>query len=148
MSQKKNSLVDLNSLWSVFVQKPTNNTFVQLFRYTFVGGFAFVIDFSSLFILTEAFHIHYLVSAAIAFLIGLLINYSISVKWVFNQRKLTSRKNEVLIFAGIGVVGLGLNEVIIWLCTEIFLFHYLVSKIVSAVLVYLWNFFVRKFSLF
>ena len=36
----------------IFIEK-ADNTLVQLFRYTFVGGFAFFIDFCTLYILTE-----------------------------------------------------------------------------------------------
>ena len=64
----------------------TNSTLLQLFRYTFVGGFAFIVDFGTLYVLTEYFNIYYLVSAGIAFISGLIINYFLSVKWVFNNR--------------------------------------------------------------
>jgi len=33
----------------------TDNTLIQLFRYTFVGGVAFIVDFGLLFILTDFF---------------------------------------------------------------------------------------------
>ena len=126
----------------------TNDTIVQLFRYTLVGGLAFVFDFGSLFILTEYLNIHYLVSAAIAFLLGLTINYILSIIWVFEKRALSNKKIEFLVFALIGIVGLGLNEFIMWFFTDILYWHYLLSKIISTVVVYLWNFFVRKFVLF
>ena len=126
----------------------TNDTIVQLFRYTLVGGLAFVFDFGSLFILTEYLNIHYLVSAAIAFLLGLTINYILSIIWVFEKRTLANKRIEFLLFSLIGIVGLGLNEFIMWFFTEILYWHYLLSKIVSAVFVFLWNFFVRKFVLF
>jgi len=45
--------------------RKTDNTLVQLFRYSFVGGFAFLLDFGSLFALTEFVGLHYLVSAVI-----------------------------------------------------------------------------------
>ena len=48
----------------------TSSIYVQLVRYTFVGGFAFVVDFSALFLLTNFFAVHYLISAAIAFVFG------------------------------------------------------------------------------
>lgn len=132
---------------SVFKGK-TNNTLVQLFRYTFVGGFAFLVDFGTLYILTEYFHIHYLLSAAIAFIFGLIINYLLSVKWVFNNRAMENRWWEFLLFAIIGLVGLGLNELFLWILTDIFLIYYLVSKIITTFIVYFWNFFARKVLLF
>jgi len=126
----------------------TNNTYVQLFRYTFVGGFAFIFDFGTLYILTEFFNIHYMFSAAIAFLLGVTINYLLSVIWVFKKRRIKSKYVEFAVFSLIGIIGLTLNELLIWYFTEIVEFHYLLSKIVSAAFIYLWNFFVRKFTLF
>lgn len=126
----------------------TNNTFIQLFRYTFVGGFAFIFDFGSLYILTEYLNVYYLLSAAIAFLLGLAINYFLSVIWVFGKRSIKSKHVEFVIFALIGIFGLALNELIIWFFTEVVNIHYLYSKLISTALVYLWNFFIRKFTLF
>lgn len=132
---------------SVFIEK-TNNTLLQLFRYTFVGGFAFLIDFGTLFILTEYFNIYYLVSAGIAFIFGLIANYFLSVKWVFNSRTVKNKGLEFLLFASIGLVGLGLNELFIWILTDILVVYYLFSKIITAFIVYFWNFFARKTILF
>ncbi len=130
------------------LKNETNNTFIQLFRYTFVGGFAFIIDFSLLFVLTEYAGIHYLVSAAIALTAGLIINYFLSILWVFDKRKLVNKSVEFTLFAAIGIIGLGLNELFIWVFTEFAGLYYLLSKIVSTAIVYLWNFFARKFTLF
>jgi putative flippase GtrA len=126
----------------------TDNTFLQFFRYTFVGGIAFIADFGSLFVLTEFFNVHYLISAAVAFLLGLTINYILSVVWVFSKRIFRNKSAEFGVFAFIGIIGLGLNELFIWFFTEHIHFYYLLSKIVSTVFVFLWNFIVRKFILF
>jgi putative flippase GtrA len=137
----------LDIIKSIFKGK-TNSTTLQLFRYTFVGGFAFLVDFSTLYFLTEYFNIYYLLSAGIAFTFGLIINYFLSVKWVFNSRAMKSRPLEFLLFTLIGLVGLGLNELFLWVLTDILLIYYLLSKIITTVIVYLWNFFARKYILF
>lgn len=126
----------------------TNDTIAQLFRYTLVGGLAFVFDFGSLFILTEYLKIYYLISAAIAFLLGLTTNYILSIIWVFEKRTLANKWIEFFVFSSIGIVGLGLNEFIMWFFTDILYWYYLLSKIISTVFVFLWNFFIRKFVLF
>ena len=135
------------SFESLFVSK-TDNTLRQLLRYTFVGGIAFLVDFSFLFLLTEYLKIHYLVSAALAFVAGLGTNYILSVSWVFASRKVGNRLVEFAAFAAIGVIGLVFNEIFIWFFTEVVRLHYLVSKCISTVAVYLWNFFARKRMLF
>jgi putative flippase GtrA len=136
------------TVFSVLFRNGTNNTAVQLLRYTVVGGCAFAFDFSCLFFLTSYCHLHYLVSAAIAFLVGLAVNYILSVAWVFNRRRMNSWLSEFVVFALIGLGGLLLNEVFIWFFTEVILLFYLVSKAISTVLVCLYNFLVRKFVLF
>ena len=133
---------------SAFLMRHTDSTLVQLLRYTFVGAIAFIADLSLLFIFTEYLRVYYLVSAAAAFLLGMAVNYTLSIFWVFNKRIFSSRHFEFAIFALIGIVGLSLNEIIIWFFTEHIHFYYLFSKIISAVFVYLWNFFARKFMLF
>ena len=137
-----------NSKMQSFFRGKTNNTLLQLFRYTFVGGFAFLVDFGTLFSLTEFFDIHYLVSAAIAFIFGLTINYFLSVLWVFSSRTMESRLLEFFLFALIGLVGLGLTELFLWLLTDILSIYYLLSKMITTSVVYFWNFFVRKLLLF
>lgn len=132
---------------SVFKGK-TNNTLLQLFRYTFVGGVAFLVDLGTLFFLTEYFNIHYLVSAGIAFIFGLTINYLISVVWVFNSRAVENRVLEFLLFTLIGLVGLVLNELFLWILTDMLVIYYLLSKVISTFIVYFWNFFARKIVLF
>jgi len=56
---------------------------------------------------------------------------------------------EFVIFVLIGIVGLFLNEFVIWIFTEvIFMIHYLYSKVISAFLIFLFNFYLRKKILF
>ena len=126
----------------------SDKTSTQFLRYIFVGGIAYAVDFGSLYFLTDIIRIHYLISAAAAFILGLITNYTLSIFWVFARRTLTNKQMEFLIFAIIGVVGLGLNEGIIWFFTGLIHFHYLMSKVVSAIVVFFWNFFARKKILF
>ncbi len=126
----------------------SNNTLIQLVRYTLVGGIAFAADFGSLYAFTEFLHIYYLASAAIAFTIGVTVKYAFSIVWVFSKRTIQSRSIEFFIFGIIGVTGLGLSLLFMWFFTEKTHLHYLASKIISAILVFCWTFFARKFTLF
>lgn len=131
----------------LFVE-PTNNTFLQLFRYGFVGGAAFLVDYGSLFLFTEFVHLPYLWSAAIAFIFGLVANYLLSISWVFQRQGNISAWGEFLFFAVIGVVGLAFNELIMYMCTDKVGIHYMLSKLISTAIVFFWNFFARKYLLF
>ena len=129
-------------------KKKSDDLLIQLFRYIFVGGLAFLVDFGLLYFFTEYLHIYYLISASMSFIIGLVVNYLLSIKWVFGNRQLKNRTSEFVVFGVIGLVGLGLNALIIWLLTDFASVYYLISKIISTVLVFLFNFFARRYLLF
>lgn len=132
---------------SLFFGK-NDNILLQLFRYTFVGGLAFVVDFGLLWLLTAQAHMHYLASAAAAFVAGLLVNYVLSKLWVFNKSSYKNKMAEFLVFALIGVIGLGLTELLMWLFTDGANMYYIVSKMLTTAIVYFWNFFARKIIIF
>ncbi|MBO4379433.1 MAG: GtrA family protein [Muribaculaceae bacterium] len=132
----------------LFVE-PTNNWFIQLFRYVFVGGFAFIVDYGMLFALTEFCDLYYLLSATISFVAGLVVNYLLSTSWVFRSGAVMQNKlAEFTVFALIGLVGLLLNNVLLYLFTDICGVHYMISKLITTVLVMGWNFGARKHILF
>lgn len=126
----------------------TTNLFIQVFRYTLVGGLAFVVDLVLLFVLTEYAHWHYLVSATLSFLAGLLVNYILSTQWIFRSSKIKNKKIEFILFGLIGVIGLGLNNVLLYFFTDLIGLYYMLSKLITAVLVYAWNFLGRRYFLF
>ncbi len=128
--------------------KQSDKTHIQLLRYTFVGAFAFSIDYGLLYIFTEFANFHYLLSAAFSFSCGLIVNYFLSILWIFTTHKFINKRLEFLFFAMIGIIGLGMNEIFIWFFTEKISFHYMISKLFSTFFVYLWNFFARKYLLF
>ena len=136
-----------NILNKLFLET-TQSTLLQLFRYGFVGGVASVADYGTLYLFTEAFHIYHLLSAAIAFVIGLIVNYLLSTSWVFASRTQKNKWIEFAIFAIIGLFGLGWNEIIIYVGTDVCELHYMISKLISTVIVFFWNFFARKIILF
>ena len=119
-----------------------------MFRYGFVGGVAFLVDYGTLFVLTHYAGVPYLWSAAIAFILGLVTNYLISISWVFQHSGKMRVWQEFVCFAIIGVIGLGLNELIMYVGTDMMHLHYMISKLISTAIVFFWNFFARKFMLF
>lgn len=136
-----------NWLHTLFVA-PTSNWMLQLFRYGFVGGLAFVVDYGTLFGLTHFAGVPYLWSAAIAFILGLVTNYLISISWVFSHTGRMQIWQEFAVFAAIGVIGLALNEGIMYVGTDMLHLHYMVSKLISTGIVFFWNFFARKVLVF
>jgi putative flippase GtrA len=113
----------------------------QLFRFGIVGFIAFLIDYG-LFALLTILGMHYLIAQIISFSISLAFNYYLSVKWVFDAKKQT--KKEVIIFVVLAVVGLGINEILLYIGVDLFHIHELIVKLVSTIIVMIYNFVTRK----
>ncbi len=117
--------------------------FYQIMKFGMVGMIAFLIDYSILYILTEFCFIHYMVSSVISFIISLVFNYIASVYWVFDiQRKQTIK--DIEIFAGLSVIGLVINQIVMYLLTDVGNFYYMFSKLFATGIVMIWNFITRK----
>ena len=98
------------------LQGKSGNIAVQMFRYLVGGGVAFLVDAGLLALLTELLgREHLLLWTAIAFGAGLLTTYLFSILWVFDNRSLKSRSAEITVFVLIGLIGLGLTELLMWL---------------------------------
>lgn len=121
----------------------SSNSWIQFFRYAVVAGIGLVFDFGGLYGLTQYAHLNYLVSATISFLVALIVNYLLSMWWVFPLSSY-GRWHEFGVFGAIGLVGLGLNDLFIWIFTAYFGLFYLVSKAIATIVVFLWNFLARK----
>lgn len=121
---------------------------VQFARYVVVGGAAFVVDFGTLALLHRVVGVHYLLSAAVGFTVGLVVNYLVSVRWVFTVRRVQRRSVELSVYALVGVVGLLLNQLTIGALTAGLGLDPLVSKLVAGAVVLAWNFGARKLALF
>ena len=118
-------------------------------RYGITGVIASFVDIGTLTLLTELFGDRLLLLwTAVAFSCGLTVTYLFSVNWVFNNRTLSSRTAEIAIFIAIGIVGLGLTELLMWVFAKKLEWHYLLAKIVSGTTVFVWNFTAKKLLLF
>lgn len=124
-------------------QEGTDNLWIQFFRYIFVGGTAFIIDFSIYSILV-LIGIHYLISAIIAFIISVLANYILSTKWVFNQSSNINKKLEFNLFIIISTIGLGFTEILLYVFTDFLTINPIISKIIASIIVLFWNFSARR----
>lgn len=134
----------------------TDNTLIQFFRYLFVGGLAFIVDFVLSYVLFRfAFHEKKefgWVANSLSFVAGLAVNYLISTFWIFKSSNVKNKLVEFLGFAAIGVVGLlltiGITKLFeIWLGDTTSLFQ-IIAKLVSTAVSFLWNFFARKILLY
>lgn len=93
---------------------------------------------------TNIVGIYYLISGVLAFLIAVIANYVMSTKWVFNQYNIENRVLEFNIFLLISIVGLIINEIVLYIITDLMGINHLISLIVAAAVAWFWNFIARR----
>lgn len=134
--------------WKELLFAPTPNGMIQFFRYAFVGGIATIADWSVQYFVTIA-GIYYLLSAVLAFLVGLICNFLLSKLFVFQAEKTDMNPYaEFISYGVIGVIGLGLTMVIMYLVTEKLGVNFMLSKMVATAIVLIWNFLARKIFIY
>lgn len=120
----------------------------EFVRYFGASLVALLVDVGTLFVCTSWLAIPYLYSGAIAFTLGLIVIYILSISWVFERRAGVHPWIEFAVFALIGIIGLGINEGVLYILTGLLGVYYLLSKVASVFVVFTWNFFARKYLLF
>ena len=127
--------------------KALQKLIAQFMKFGVVGIIAFFIDYGLLIFCTEILHIPYLVSATIGFTVSVIFNYVASMRFVFRHKEDMSRTKELIIFVVLSVIGLGLNDGLMWLGVDGLGWHYMLVKIGATAIVMVWNFVTRKLFL-
>ena len=117
--------------------------FKQLIKLTIEGLIATIIDYILLYILTEYFNIYYLISSTISFIVSLIVNYILSVYWVFETNKKQTIR-EILLFVVLSVIGLTINQIILYIGSDILNIYYMICKLGATTIVMVYNFITRK----
>ncbi len=120
-----------------------NNLIKQILKFGIVGGIAFIIDYALLYVCTEYLNIYVLYSSIISFSISVIFNYIMSIKWVFDVNHKQTYK-DFTIFIIFSIIGLGINQLIMYLGIERLHIYYMLVKIASAGIVMVYNFITRK----
>lgn len=138
----------------------SKSTVIQFVRYLFVGGGATIVQWGLLVLFKEVFGLNANAANMVGFAGGLIFNYIISTLWVFDNSAVKNKAAEFTVFALIGIVGLGINQGLIWLFDKpiankkvfgAFLpsdKYYLVGQVSATALAFFWNFFARKYLLY
>lgn len=124
--------------------EPTRNGLLQFLRYAFVGGIATLVDWATLYTLTEL-GIYYILSAVFGFFTGLTANFALSKLLVFRANEArVGNSLEFLAYALIGAAGLLLTLGIMYVFTEVLHLWYMASKAVATLIVLAWNYGARR----
>ena len=127
----------------------------EFLRYVVVGGIAFLADFGALVGSQELFFHRYASgvywATVVGFVVGLAVNYFLSLLFVFTSAKDKGKGRSVgafLIFGIVGLLGLGWTELGMWIGVACLNWNYMIVKILVTGIVLMWNYLGRKILVF
>ena len=136
-----------------------NHRIKEIVKFVFTGGVCFLIEYAALIALKEWLHLPVVAATPLAFLISVVFNYLLCVKWVFDGAAEGNKKAQ-LGFVVTSLMGLFLNWAIMWALTALLgedavlltIFGvdvkvYMLNKVIATGLVMVWNYFTKRWLL-
>ena len=122
---------------------PNTGFWAKLLRYGFSSGVALLVDVGLMLALVHWLGVHYLLAAAIGFSTGCLVTWLLSISIVFDDHSGRAAHRNLAYFVIVGVLGLALNHIILYIGVELLQLALLFAKGLSALVVFWFNFFLR-----
>ncbi len=136
----------------LFGRDYTDNEFIKIVLYLFVGGTAALVEWSLFYVL-----FHYLLhgiglnvtqltlaSTAISFALATLYHYFLGNVLVFDSGSRYGRSTELSLVFLVSIMGLVFNLLLMYLFVSVFVWHPMVSKVLTSCIVVVWNYLSRK----
>jgi putative flippase GtrA len=109
------------------------NTIYRFIKFSTSSSSTTLIDLLILGFLTSYLGINYLFSSGFAFFISNTINFAVNINWGFKDSK-RGVKSSYTIFIIVGFIGLALTVFLMWIFVSILNFHYLLARVVVAII--------------
>lgn len=133
---------------------------VQIIKFTAVGGISFFVDFAVYTVMCNLLGIHYQIAGICGFVVSVVVNYILSMRYVFISKENVSKKKEFIVFVVLSLIGAFINSCILYVCVDmVYAFSAelqmlmnekwmnVFAKIIATFVVMVYNFISRKIFL-
>lgn len=121
----------MNSAWWTIL--------LRFVRFGIVGASGMIIDFGVTWLCKEKLRWNKYLSNSLGFILAATNNYCWNRLWTFQSESVEIAR-EYFSFVFIALIGLGLNNLIVWLLHEKAHLHFYFSKLIAIGCVMIWNF--------
>ncbi|MFA7685578.1 MAG: glycosyltransferase [Candidatus Gracilibacteria bacterium] len=119
----------------------------QFIKYCIVGGLNTFIDIGALYLFVEYLKIAVIPSSVLSFIIAVANSFLMNKLWTFKDKSTNYRK-QFIKFLIVSIIGLGLNTAFMFTFVSLLSMWYILSKIITSLIVLTWNFLVNRFWTF
>lgn len=121
---------------------------MKIVRYFFVGAAAAAVDIGIFGLLAKGMGLPWFWVGMFSFVLATAVNYRLSVRHVFVSGVRFSRHHEAVLVYVVSAVGLAINQAVLWLLIERWLWDVLLAKLVATASVFFWNYGARRHLIF
>ena len=121
---------------------------MRILRYFVVGGVAATVDIGFFFLFAKLARFNYLIVAPLGFVLATWVNYELSVRHVFRSGVRFSRGREILLVYVVSVVGLLINQAVLYVLVEEVGAELMLAKFAATATVFFWNYGMRNHYVF
>ncbi len=90
----------------------------------------------------------YLAGSVIAFLISMVVGFTLQKYWTFEERTLERARTQFMLYGTLALCNLAVNTLIVYLFVEYASAHYLIAQTIGAGSVAVVSYFVYRFYIF
>ncbi len=126
--------------------KTLYSKFRHLILYGIIGSFSSTLDFLIYTVLVQVVGLQYLLSNCISVLGGITTSFILNRNYNFKVKDHAKRRFSI--FLTVGLCGLVMSNIILYLCIDVWSMNKLISKLLSIVLVVLFQFLINKYFTF
>lgn len=111
----------------------------KFLKFCIVGSSGMVVDFGSTWLLKEKIKVNKYIANSTGFILAATSNFLLNHFWTFHSEN-RQLSVEYLSFLLISLIGLGINNIVVYLLTERVKLNFYVSKLCAVGVVTIWNF--------
>ena len=112
---------------------------LKFLKFCTVGFSGMAIDFGTTWILKEKAKVNRYAANTCGFILAASSNYMLNRIWTFESQSIHIGAEYISFFA-ISLVGLGINNLVLWVLSDKMKYNFYLSKIIATGVITLWNF--------
>lgn len=121
---------------------------MKVVRYFAVGGISALVDIGLFAVFIQGFGFAWFYVALITFMIATLVNYELSIRHVFESEVRYGKQQERALVFIVSGAGLIVNQLVLWMLIEVWLWPAVLAKLGATTAVFSWNYLSRHHFIF
>ncbi|NDK08396.1 glycosyltransferase [Candidatus Gracilibacteria bacterium] len=116
-------------------------------KYGIVGLSGTAIDIGSLYIFVDLLGINLYIGVTLSFILAVINNFLLNKIWTFRDKSIKYKRQFAKFFI-VSIIGFSLTMACMYVLVDILQIYYIYSKIITSIIVVLWNFLGNKYWTF